>query len=115
MHISHAVVTSGRVEMASPPKEPLRAMSAAEPATRGRLTHASSARAARGQRAGSARVDQARRARALRTVAAGQSFAQAARQAGFRSGTAVANLVARFNRHGLTAVVIAPGRGRRPT
>ncbi len=39
----------------------------------------------------------------------------AARQAGFRSGTAVANLVGRFNRAGLGAVHIGAGRGRKPT
>lgn len=90
--------------MASPQKERLRAMTAAERATLERITKASSAR-----------VDRVRRARALLAMGAGQSFAQAARQAGFRSGTAVADLVARFNRHGLTAVRIAAGRGRKPS
>ena len=89
--------------MASPPKEPLRAMAAVEQAALGRIAKASSAR-----------VDRVRRARALLAVRAGQSFAQAARHAGFRSGTAVANLVARFNQHGLTALDIAAGRGRKP-
>jgi transposase len=42
-------------------------------------------------------------------------FIHAAREAGLRSGTTVANLVTRFNRHGLAAVRIANGRGRRPT
>jgi transposase len=90
--------------MVSPPKEPLRPLSAEEQVALDRLTHASSAR-----------VDRVRRARALLAVAAGQSFAQAARAAGFRSGTTVANLAARFNRQGLSALAIAPGRGRRPT
>jgi transposase len=49
------------------------------------------------------------------TVAAGGSFAAAARQAGLRSGTTVAQLVSRFNRHGLAALTIASGRGRKPT
>ena len=66
-------------------------------------------------KAQSERVDQVRRAQALLAVVQGQSFAQAARQAGFRSGTTVANLVGRFNAHGLSALRIAPGRGRRPT
>jgi transposase len=52
---------------------------------------------------------------ALLTVAGGASFAAAARQAGFRSGTAVADLVGRFNRAGLAAVRIGAGRGRKPT
>ena len=63
----------------------------------------------------SERVDRVRRAHALLAVAQGQSFAQAARQAGFRSATTVANLVGRFNATGLSALPIAAGRGRRPT
>jgi transposase len=61
------------------------------------------------------RVDHVRRAHALLAVAQGLPFARAARQAGFRSGTTVADLVGRFNARGLAAVSIAPGRGRRPT
>src|SRR5215211_4813379 len=90
--------------MPVPQKAALRVLTVAEQTTLERLTQTSSAR-----------VDQARRAVALLAVAQGRSFAQAADQAGFRSGTAVANLVARLNRHGLAALRIAPGRGRRPT
>ena len=90
--------------MATPQKEPLRAVSAEELATLARIAQASSER-----------VDRVRRATALLAVAQGQPFAQAARQAGFRSGTAVAELVARFNRQGLAVLAIAPGRGRKPT
>jgi transposase len=61
------------------------------------------------------RVDHVRRAHALLAVAQGQPFARAARQAGFRSGTTVAQLVGRFNARGLAALPIAAGRGRRPT
>jgi transposase len=61
------------------------------------------------------RVDRVRRARALLVVAHGQSFAAAARQAGFRSGSTVADLVGRFNARGLAALHIAAGRGRKPT
>src|SRR5918997_170732 len=61
------------------------------------------------------RVDRVRRARALLVVAHGQSFAAAARQAGFRSGSTVADLVGRFNARGLAALRIAAGRGRTPT
>jgi transposase len=61
------------------------------------------------------RVDQVRRAHALLAVAQGHPFARAARQAGFRSGTTVANLIGRFNARGLAALPIAAGRGRRPT
>jgi len=63
----------------------------------------------------SERVDQVRRARALVEVAAGASFAAAARRAGLRSATTVANLVGRFNASGLAALSIGQGRGRKPT
>jgi transposase len=48
-------------------------------------------------------------AKALLAVAAGQRFTDAAHAAGRRSGDAVAQLVARFNRKGLTA--LPPGHG----
>ena len=66
-------------------------------------------------KAHSERMDQSRRAHALLAVAQGHPFAQAARLAGYRSGTTVANLVGRFNARGLPALRIAAGRGRRPT
>jgi transposase len=90
--------------MAPPPKERLRALADEELATLTRVGAASSER-----------VDRARRATALRAVAAGMTFADAARRAGFRSSTAVADLVARFNRRGLAALDIAPGRGPKVT
>ena len=52
---------------------------------------------------------QVARARALLAVAAGQRYTDAARAAGRRSGDAVAQLVARFNREGLAA--LRPGHG----
>src|SRR5437763_9895274 len=66
-------------------------------------------------KASSERLDRVRRAVALLAVAQGQGFVPAAHAAGLRSGTTVANLVRRFNREGLAALRIAPGRGRRPT
>ncbi len=90
--------------MATPQKEPLRGVTTVERAALEQIARASSAR-----------VDRVRRATALLRVARGESFAQAARQAGFRSGNAVADLVARFNRHGMAALTIAAGRGRKPT
>jgi transposase len=87
-----------------PPKERLRALTAEEHAALRRVSRASSERA-----------DRVRRATALLAVAAGASFAGAARRAGFRSGPAVADLVARFNRRGLAALSIAPGRGPKAT
>lgn len=90
--------------MATPQKEPLRALTAPERAALEQTAQASSER-----------LDRVRRATALLAVAAGASFAQAARQAGFKSGSAVAGLAGRFNRHGLAALAIAAGRGRAAT
>jgi transposase len=90
--------------MPTPQREPLRRLSPAEQAVLQRIVKSSSERA-----------DQVRRATALLAVAQGEAFIHAARQAGLRSGTTVADLVARFNRQGLAAVHIAPGRGRKPT
>ena len=79
--------------MATPQKEPLRGVTVVERAALEQIARASSER-----------VDRVRRATALLTVARGAPFAQAAGQAGFRSGSAVAALVARFNRHGMAAL-----------
>jgi transposase len=64
-------------------------------------------------KATSERVDMVRRAKALLNVADGQSFTQAARQAGLKSGDGVGKLVMRFNEHGLAALCVAAGRGRK--
>src|SRR5579871_6854568 len=85
-------------------KETLRTLSAAEQQMLEAIVKASSER-----------VDRVRRALAVLVVAETGSFAEAARQAGYRSGTTVANVVQRFNRHGLAALTIAAGRGPRPT
>src|SRR5260370_30911913 len=61
------------------------------------------------------RVDVVRRANALLAVARTGVFSHAAHESGLHSGTTVADLVARFNRHGLAALRIATGRGRRAT
>src|SRR5438034_589821 len=90
--------------MPTPQREPLRRLSRAEQATLQRIAHSRSER-----------VDRVRRATALLAVARTGVFIQAAHEAGLRSGTTVADLVARFNRHGLAAVRIAPGRGRKAT
>ncbi len=90
--------------MAGVQKEPLRPLSATEWQGLEQVS-----------KAGSERMDRVRRAQALLVVARRQSFAEAARQARFRSATTVANLVSRFNRRGLGALVIAAGRGRRVT
>lgn len=85
--------------MARPQGEPLRAVSEVERAALAWL-----------RKSGSERADRVRRATALLAVAEGQSFTAA----GWCSESTVAGLVRRFNRHGLAALGIAPGRGRRP-
>ncbi len=90
--------------MAVPQKVPLRSLSEEEQRTLARIAQASSER-----------LDQVRRARALLAVAQGKSFAQAARQAGLRSPSAVAGIVVRFNEDGVAALRIAAGRGRKLT
>jgi hypothetical protein len=90
--------------MPTPQREPLRRMTRAERAVLRRIVNGSSER-----------VDQVRRATALLAVAEGSAFIHAAWQAGLHSGTTVADLVGRFNRHGLAALRIATGRGRKPT
>jgi transposase len=61
------------------------------------------------------RVDRMRRATALLAVAQGQSLPAAAQAAGLGSPSTVAGLVWRFNAHGLAALRIGPGRGRKAT
>ena len=90
--------------MPTPQREPLRRLSRAERAALQRIAHSSSER-----------VDRVRRATALLAVARTGVFIHAAREAGLRSGTTVADLVVRFNRVGLAAVRIAAGRGRKST
>jgi transposase len=90
--------------MPTPQREPLRPVTVAERTGLQRIIGASSERA-----------DLVRRATAVLMVAQGRPFIQAARLAGLRSGTTVADLVMRFNRHGLAALDIAAGRGRKPT
>lgn len=90
--------------MARARKEALRALTAEEQGSLERLVAASSAR-----------VDRVRRATALLAVAQGQSFTAAACRAHLHSHSTVANLIARFNRHGLAALTIVAGRGRKPT
>jgi transposase len=98
------VVTIRRSRIATTQKEALRTLAEGERATLERLIKRTSER-----------VDRVRRARALLGVAGGTSFAAAARAAGLRSATTVANLVGRFNATGLAALGIGEGRGRKPT
>jgi transposase len=86
------------------PREPLRALTPAEAQELQRIA-----------RANSERADRVQRAAVLLAVMAGQSYEQAAAQAGWQASASVRSLVRRFNRRGLAALAIAPGRGRRPT
>jgi transposase len=83
-------------------KDPLRALTNEERASLERLG-----------RATSAPTGVVARARALVAVADGASYTEAARRVGRRSGDAVAELVARFNREGLVAVEPRHGGGPR--
>jgi transposase len=84
--------------MPRPQKEPLRPLTPRELAQLARVSRSQSEPAA-----------QVAHAKALLAVAEGRRFTEAARAAGRRSGDAVAQLVARFNRRGLAALV--PGHG----
>ena len=79
--------------MAPPAKDPLRPLTAAERRDLERVA-----------RAASERADRVSRARALLAVADGATFTKAARLAGRKSGDGVAQLVGRFNQHGLAAL-----------
>jgi transposase len=90
--------------LSKPQKEPLRPLSEQEQQALQRIVKATSER-----------MDVIKRARALLAVAGGQTFSAAAREADFACGDSVMKLVKRFNQHGLSALLIANGRGRKPT
>ena len=75
------------------------------------LTEWERAELARVARSGSDRADRVARAKQLLAVADGARFTDAARQAGRRSGDAVALLVQRFNALGLAALDARHGGG----
>lgn len=75
------------------------------------LTPDERTRLERVRRAGSERADRVARASALLAVAEGASYTRAAAVAGRRSGDGVAQLVARFNRVGVAALVGRHGGG----
>ncbi len=62
----------------------------------------------------SERIDVVRRAKALLAVSAGDTFTEAGKQAQM-SRQAVTQLVMRFHQRGLAVLLLAPGRGRKPT
>jgi transposase len=90
--------------MAHPQKHPLRTLSEQEERELHRMTKATSER-----------LDVIHRATALLAVASGESLTESAHQVGLKSGDGVGKLVKRFNEHGLAALLIAPGRGRKRT
>jgi len=90
--------------MAQPQKEPLRALSEQEARELKRLAKATSKR-----------LDVVHRAKAFVSVASGKTFTEAAHEAGLKSGDGVGKLVKRFNAHGLAALSIAAGAGRKAT
>lgn len=81
-------------------KDPLRPLTGEERAALQRLSRASGEPASH-----------VVRAKLLLAVAAGRSYSDAARGVGRRSGDAVAQLVARFNREGLAAIAPRHGGG----
>lgn len=85
-------------------KSPLRPLTDAERATLTRLSRAAAAPAV-----------EVTRARLLLAVASGANYQDAAAAHGRKSGDAVATLVARFNNHGLDALPLRHGGGRRAT
>jgi transposase len=89
--------------MGRPRKEELRALTEEEQQELKRVAKASSER-----------LDAVKRAKALLAVAAGATLTNASQEAGL-SREAVAQLVVRFNEHGLAVLEIAAGRGRKPT
>jgi transposase len=66
-------------------------------------------------KATSERLDGVKRARALLAGGVGQSFPETARETGYKSGESIRQLGERLNRQGLESLLIAPGRGRKPT
>lgn len=90
--------------MSIPQKEPLRPLTAQETLELHRVVKASSER-----------VDTVKRAKALLALTNGESFTQAAAQAGYKEADSVCKLVRRFHRSGLAALCIAAGRGRKAT
>ena len=81
-------------------KDPMRSLTDGERASLDQLGRATSAPSAL-----------VTRARALLAVADGCSYTEAARRVGRRSGDAIGELVARFNREGLAAVEPRHGGG----
>jgi len=91
------------VILGSPQKVPLR-----------QLTQQEREELSRKAQSSSERVDIVKKAKALLAVANGCTFTTAGKETGM-SREGVSQLVQRFSQRGLGVLVIAPGRGRKPT
>ena len=78
------------------------------------LTQQEQEELSRRAKASSERLDVVKKSKAILAVTAGRSFTEAGQQAGM-SREGVSQLVERFNQRGVGVLLIAPGRGRKPT
>jgi transposase len=78
------------------------------------LSHQEQEELSRRAKARSERIDVVKKAKAILAVAGGRSLTEAGKQAEM-SREGVSQLVERFNQRGLGVLLIAPGRGRKPT
>src|SRR5215469_3425953 len=78
------------------------------------LTQQEQKELSRRAKARSERIDVVKKSKAILAVAQGQSFTEAGKQAGM-SREGVSQLVERFNQRGVGVLLIAAGRGRKPT
>src|SRR5579864_910775 len=67
------------------------------------------------EKATSERHDVVQRAKAIRLVHEGKMYTEVAHEAGYHNSDSIRWLIQRFNQSGLAALLIAPGRGRKPT
>jgi transposase len=95
------MLTLEEIAMSRRPKDPLRPLTEPERTQLEQLSRCQAAPASH-----------VARAKALLAVAEGNGYTDAARAAGRKSGDAVAHLVARFNKEGLSAIL--PGHGGGP-
>lgn len=65
-------------------------------------------------KASSERVDVGKKAKAILAIADGSTFTEAGKQAGM-SRKGISDLIKRFDQRGLDVLMIAPGRGPKPT
>jgi transposase len=79
-----------------------------------RLTQQEQEELSRRAKASSERMDVVKKSKAILAVADGCSFTEAGKQAGM-SREGVSQLVERFNQRGVGVLLIAAGRGRKPT